>query len=148
MKSIIYFLTGFIVSSIIIAMFYCPIHGVPSISVGLITKCNWAFLLSIPIHELIHGVTCSYVSENNYKTISYGVKLTQFYAYCKSTIPVDPPMRKYVIIMPCVVLAVIPALIGFLFGIVALCIFAAFSFAGASKDIHSFINIINIGKKH
>lgn len=141
MKSIIYFFTGFFVSAFIIALLYSPIHGFPTITWSMIVHCSLAFIISIPIHEFIHGLTCAYVSENNFKTISYGINLRSFNAYCKYTLPVAPQKRQYVVIMPCIILAAIPSLIGILLGIIPLCILGAFGFAGASKDIHSFIKL-------
>lgn len=142
MKSIIYFFTGLVLSAIVIALLYYAIYGIPNLSLGLLARCIFAFIASIPVHEFIHGVTSCYVSENNYKTISYGIKLSEFYAFCKYSLPVDPQLRKYVAIMPCVILAVLPALVGILFDIPSLCVFATFSFAGSSKDIHNFVKMI------
>ena len=143
MKSIIYFCTGFSVSALILALVYYTIHGTPQITIGQVLWCTLAFVLSVPIHEFIHGLTSCYVSENNYKTVFFGIKPSEFRAYCKYTFPIEPKMRKYVIIMPCVILAVIPAIVGLLFGNPSLCIFSVFSFAGSSKDIHNYIKIIN-----
>lgn len=141
MKSIIYFFTGLFVSVFVIVLLYALIFGFPTITWPTIVRCICAFLLSIPIHEFIHGLTCAYVSDNNFKTISYGLNLRGFHAYCKSTLPVAPKMRQYVIIMPCIILAVIPSLVGILVENIHLCILGAFGFAGASKDIHNLIKL-------
>lgn len=77
MRSALFFLTGSAVGAVILVPLFLLIHGVPSVSA------SWwlvlaAFVAGIPVHELIHGVTCAYVSDNNYKSISYGVSLTRF----------------------------------------------------------------------
>ena len=143
MKSILYFLIGFSVSALILTLAYYAIHGTPQITTGQVLWCTLAFIISVPTHEFIHGVTSCYVSENNCKTITFGIKPLEFRAYCKYALPIDPQMRKYVIIMPCVILAVVPAIAGLLLGSPSLCIFSIFSFAGSSKDIHNYIKITN-----
>ncbi|MBQ2590775.1 MAG: hypothetical protein II569_03425, partial [Paludibacteraceae bacterium] len=76
MRSALFFLTGSAVGAVVLVPQFLLIHGVPSVSA------SWwlvlaAFVVGIPVHELIHGMTCAYVSDNNYKSISYGVSLTR-----------------------------------------------------------------------
>ncbi|MBP5136078.1 MAG: DUF3267 domain-containing protein, partial [Paludibacteraceae bacterium] len=115
MRSALFFLTGSTVGAVVLVPLFLLIHGVPSVSA------SWwlvlaAFVVGIPVHELIHGVTCAYVSDNNYKSISYGVSLTRFCAYCRYTRPVDVPMRYWVSLMPFFVLAVAPAVVALVGG--------------------------------
>ena len=65
MKSILYFLIGFSVSALILTLAYYAIYGTPQITIGQVLWCTLAFIISVPIHEFIHGVTSCYVSENN-----------------------------------------------------------------------------------
>ena len=147
MSSIIHFFVGFIASALPISLIYCCCHGVPSVTSDMILSVTGMFVLSVPIHELIHGMTCAYVSENNCKTISYGINWKGLNAFCRYTLPIEPGMRQIVIIMPCIVLAVIPALSGLITGDAALCLFAIYEFAGASKDIHHFYSGIRTNRR-
>ncbi|MBQ2051074.1 MAG: hypothetical protein II495_02380, partial [Paludibacteraceae bacterium] len=68
MRSALFFLTGSTVGAVVLVPLFLLIHGVPSVSA------SWwlvlaAFVVGIPVHELIHGMTCAYVSDNNYKSI-------------------------------------------------------------------------------
>lgn len=137
MNSIKHFLIGLIASALPISAIFCCLHGVPTVSLSAVGLATLAFFISIPVHELIHGITCAYVSDNNYKTISYGINWRGMNAFCRYTVPVKPAERKIIAIMPCVVLAMIPAVVGLLFGSVVVCLFAVYNFAGASKDIHN-----------
>lgn len=137
MNSIIHFLSGLIASTLPIALVYWCIHGMPAISLNTLGLATAAFILSIPVHELIHGITCAYMSDNNYKTISYGINWKGLNAFCRYTIPVKPMERKIIAVMPCVVLAMIPTLIGIIAGNVLVCMFAIYNFAGASHDLHT-----------
>ncbi len=136
MESVKYFMSGIIISSVILCPLFCNTWGIPEPEPFRVALVLLLFLLSIPVHEIIHGITCAYVSENNWKTIRYGINLKGLHAYCRYSLPVQPGARKIVSIMPCVCLAIIPAAIAFVINNPYVLAYAILQFAGASKDIH------------
>ena len=134
MESIRYFTVGLLSGLLTVGALFCLIHGIPVFTMKGIAFVIVAFILSIPIHELIHGITCAYVSDNNYKTIHYGVNFKKFYAYCRHTKMIDRKASIYTSIMPGVVLGAIPAIIALLIGNPLVCMFSILNLAGASKD--------------
>ncbi len=71
------------------------------------------FLLSIVIHELIHGITWSCFAENGWKSISFGIIWEYLTPYCSC----NQPMNKKKIIIG----ALMPTIIlGFMLGVIAI----------------------------
>lgn len=136
MRSVAHFLIGFMVSLLLLSMAFFAIHSrleLNAAQVGIALAC---FVVSIPIHELIHGLTCAYVSANDCTTITYGISLRQMRAFCRYTLPVKSSMAYWITLMPGIVLALFPALAALILGNEVVCLFAALSFGGASSDIH------------
>ena len=144
MDSIKYFTVGFLSAILTVGTLFCLIHGIPIFTMKGIALVIAAFILSIPVHELIHGITCAYVSDNNYKTIHYGVNFNKFYAYCRHTKMMDRKACIYTSVMPGIVLGVIPAIISLLIGNQFVCAFAILNLAGASKDFKDCYDKIRI----
>ena len=144
MESIKYFTVGLLSGTLTVGTLFCLIHGIQTFTMKGIALVIVAFILSIPIHELIHGITCAYVSDNNYKTIHYGVNFKKFYAYCRYTRIMDRNANIYTSVMPGIVLGVIPAIIAILIGNPPVCAFAILSLAGASKDIKDCYDKTNL----
>lgn len=141
MNSLIHFFCGLMGASIVVVPLFLLFHGVPVITLMAVLLAIAGFIVSIPVHEMIHGVTCAYVSDNNYKTISYGISLKGLHAYCRYQLPIATNVRNIVSLMPGIVLGLIPAIVGVAIGNVAVCIFAILNLAGASGDVHAAYNL-------
>jgi len=98
-----------------------------------------AFILSIPVHELIHGITVYCVSDNTWKTITYGVDWKHLRAYCQFTDFHGVP-RIISTLMPGFVLGFIPMMVALCIGNINLLCFSILSLAGAGSDIISSFN--------
>ena len=103
------------------------------------------FLCSIPIHEIIHGITCCCVSDNNWRTIKFGIDWRRFTFYCKYRNPIESPKDRIVVtLMPMIILAVIPCCLGLLFGSPCVVLFSSLSFGGASNDMCKAWKLLNM----
>lgn len=136
MRSILFYLAGFAISATLLLPLFALTHGVPSVRMSDIVIVVGAFVISIPVHETIHGITCAYVSDNNYKSISYGISPHRFCAFCRYSRPVEASVRYWASLMPCIVLAVIPAVVAVSSGWTSVLLFAILNFGVASSDIH------------
>lgn len=74
------------------------------------------FIVLIVVHELIHGLTWSVYAEHHFKDIDFGFMKEYLTPYCTCSTPL--PKRHYILgaLMPCMVLGIIPAVIGILLG--------------------------------
>ena len=74
------------------------------------------FLVLIVAHELIHGLTWSMFAEHHFKDIEFGFMKEYLTPYCTCTTPL---LKSHYIIgalMPCIILGILPTIIGILLG--------------------------------
>lgn len=116
----------------------------PNLELYLDIPLNFLFfllviVLSMLIHELIHGLCFMLFAKEGYKSVKIGFiwKLLTPYAHCKE------PLNKfhYIIslLMPSLVLGIIPILIGLFFGYFFLFAFGLFLTLAAGGDLIIFI---------
>lgn len=75
------------------------------------------FFMLILAHELIHGLTWSIYAKHHFKDIEFGFMKEYLTPYCTCTTPL--PKSHYILgaLMPCIVLGIIPTMIGILLGL-------------------------------
>lgn len=98
----------------------------------------FVILLSVIIHELIHGLFFIIFAKKSYKSVKIGFlwKHLTPYAHCK-----EPLKKKYYltsVLMPGILLGLTPMIIGFLFGYFFLFVFGLFSTLAAGGDFIIF----------
>jgi len=93
-----------------------------------------ALLVGIVVHELIHGITWFAVSGNSWKTIKFGFQLKTFTPYCHCKEPMK--IKHYLLgaAMPAIILGIIPAIVAWINGDVALLTFGMFFTLAAGGD--------------
>lgn len=112
---------------------------------GLIV--GWLFLLlSIPVHEFLHGFTWQFFCKERWKSIKFGVfwsKLTP-YCHCKEALKV----KEYLIalLMPFLVLGIIPGILSIILESPFMLLFSAFSILGAGGDTTIAIKLFKYRK--
>lgn len=91
-------------------------------------------ILSIILHELIHGIVWSRYTSNGFKSIRFGVLWNMLTPYCHCREPLK--VKEYVIgaLMPALILGVIPGLISIVIGNPVLLIFGIIFTIAASGD--------------
>jgi hypothetical protein len=102
-----------------------------------------SLVLGIILHELIHGITWYFFTEDGFKSIKFGIlkQMATPYCHCKEPLQV----YAYVLgaIMPAIILGLIPAVIATVIGNLGLLILAAFFTMAAIGDLM----IINLLRK-
>ena len=74
------------------------------------------FFVLVVVHELIHGLTWSLYAEHHFKDIEFGFMKEYLTPYCTCTTPLLKSHYIMGALMPCVVLGILPMIIGLLLG--------------------------------
>lgn len=144
----IHFTLFFIVSFVLLVTIHKFLYDTLLIDLNDVLYAILLFVCSIPVHEVIHGITCCCVSDNTWRTIRIGVDIKKFTFYCKYRDSVKTKSESIAItLMPMLLLAVIPGFAILYLNNSVLVIFSALSFGGASNDIYKACKLI-IEKKN
>lgn len=78
------------------------------------------FVFGIVLHEFIHGITWAWAAKKPWSSIKFGFQLKTLTPYChiKEPIPVNP--YRLGAVMPGIITGFLPALLGLIYGNVAL----------------------------
>lgn len=74
------------------------------------------FVALVVLHEFIHGLTWSMFSEHHFKDIEFGFMKEYLTPYCTCLVPLSKGHYILGALMPCVVLGVIPLVLGIVLG--------------------------------
>ena len=111
--------------------------GIPNfISGGLGVMCFLLlFAVGIAVHEFIHGMTWACCAKKGWKSISFGVIWKMLTPYCHCSEPLQ--VKAYVMgaLMPCILLGIIPSLIGLFIGWFTLMLWGILFISVAAGDI-------------
>ena len=75
------------------------------------------FLLLTVVHELIHGISWSIFTPNDFKDIAFGIMMPYLSPYCTCMAPLTKPRHIFGTVMPLILLGIIPTVIGIAAGI-------------------------------
>ena len=78
--------------------------------------CTVAFLVSIVLHELIHGFCWSLFARNGWKSIHFGVVWKYLLPYCHCREPLTAKQYRIGLLMPTILLGVFPVIYGLITG--------------------------------
>ncbi len=95
----------------------------------------FAYFIGIVVHEVIHGLTWACYAEHGWKSISFGVMWKMLTPYCHCDEPLN--RRGYMVgaMMPCVVLGVVPGVVGIAIGSLPLVVWGIVFISSAAGDI-------------
>ncbi|MCL2721762.1 MAG: metalloprotease family protein [Treponema sp.] len=95
------------------------------------------FIISIFLHEIIHGIFFAVNSENKFKSIKYGImpkeKLFSPYCHCVEILKINH--YRFAVIMPTIILGIIPIIVSLIIGHFLVFIFGVVFIAAGSGDI-------------
>ena len=75
-----------------------------------------AYLMLIPVHELIHGASWAPFTEHRFRDIEFGFMKQYFTPYCTCTVPLQKGPYVFGALMPLVLLGILPLIAGILTG--------------------------------
>ena len=100
------------------------------------------FLVLIVVHELIHGFTWSFFSENGLKDIEFGFMKQYLTPYCTCSTPLKKSGYICGALMPLLVLGLIPTVIAVVIGSVSLLYVGLLMILSAGGDILIVIKLL------
>ena len=71
-----------------------------------------AYLVLIPVHELIHGASWAIFAEHHFKDIEFGFMKQYLTPYCTCSVPLEKGPYIFGALMPLIILGIIPMIIG------------------------------------
>ena len=101
-----------------------------------------ALLISIPVHEGIHGITWAIFSKNKFKSIAFGVAWKSLTPYCSCEEALKRGQYTLGAIMPDLLLGIIPMIIACIIGSADLLLYAGFMTVCAGGDLLIFTMIL------
>ena len=89
----------------------------------------------IILHELIHGISWARYAENGWRSIKFGIIWKFLTPYCHCTDRLNIKAYRFGAMMPGIVLGIIPALYGIIFGNLSSFVFGFFFTLAAGGDL-------------
>ena len=93
------------------------------------------FLLGVVLHELIHGFFAMKYSKNGIKSIKLGISWKMLTPYCHCKEPLTIRNYRIVLIAPLIILGIVPAIIGLIWGNNDIYVFGLIFTLAAGGDI-------------
>ena len=100
-------------------------------------------LVSIVIHEFIHGFTWSRFTPHGFKDVAFGIILEALTPYCSCREPLRKGQYIAGCVMPCIVLGIIPTLVSIFIANPYLFFYGIFMIVCAGGDLLIFSMILN-----
>lgn len=100
------------------------------------------FLVLIVAHELIHGITFSFMVENGWKSISFGFSLEGLMPYCTCNQPMKKKQMIISALMPTIFLGFLPGIAAIMNGSFFLLFVAMLMIIGGGGDFLIIINLL------
>ena len=111
-------------------------------SIGQALACCVAYLVLIPTHEAIHGLTWAACNPLHFKAIEFGFMRENFTPYCTCTEPLGRTPYITGSLAPLVVLGLAPAIVGIVLGAGVVFVLALLMILGASGDIFVVVELL------
>ena len=92
-------------------------------------------IVSIVVHEIIHGITMGIFAKNHFKSIAFGIIVQYLTPYCSCKEPLRKHQYILGLLMPCIVLGIIPMILALAFGSFLLLVYGAFMTITAGGDL-------------
>ncbi|MDO4744798.1 MAG: DUF3267 domain-containing protein [Clostridia bacterium] len=106
-----------------------------------------SILLSLVIHELIHGFFFSLFAEGKFRSVEFGVLWKSFNPYCYCGDPVRKTQYLIALTMPGIILGALVGAIAIAVGSATWLIFSLVAFLSASGDFLIALKILIFGKR-
>lgn len=131
-----------LVMAVSLVLFFA-INPVPKLHISDMFITFGAYLISIFIHEGLHGLSWGLASKQKFKDIEFGYAAETMNPYCTCATPLEK--NKYVLgaAMPLLVLGITPIVVGIAIGNFWMTLFGIIGTASAGGDIMIIKNIVS-----
>ena len=103
-----------------------------------------ALIFSIALHELIHGITWCYFTQNGWNSIKFGILWNSLTPYCHCKEPLTAHQYRMGLLMPTIVLGIIPTITAWIFGSVFLLVYGIIMIISGAGDLMIYRLIVKI----
>ncbi len=125
----------FIPLTVISFILFFVINPIPKLHISDMFIMMGAYLISIFIHEAIHGLSWGLVSKKKFKDIKFGYAANTMNPYCTCSTPLTKGKYIFGAVMPLVILGIIPIIVGIAIGNFWVLIFGIIGTASACGDL-------------
>lgn len=98
-------------------------------------------IISIPIHELLHGLGWGIFCKKGFKSVRFGIMKPSFTPYCNCMEPLNFMGYIFGGSLPLILLGIIPSIIGILIGNIGLWILGSFGILAAGGDMTIMLSL-------
>ena len=106
------------------------------------------YLLSVIVHECIHGLFFAMFSKDHFKSIEFGIIWKSLNPYCYCAEPVNKLQYMTALLMPGFILGICVGVLGIIIGNPSFTTFGALNMLSAGGDIYiAYLILKNIDKK-
>lgn len=124
------------------AIIWLALWGLQTPSIWQVLACCVAYLVLIPTHEAIHGITWAACNPLHFKAIEFGFMRESLTPYCTCTEPLGRACYITGSLAPLVVLGLAPAIAGIALGAGVVFVLALLMILGASGDIFVVVELL------
>ena len=124
------------------AIIWLALWGLQVPSIWQVLACCIAYLVLIPTHEAIHGITWAACNPLHFKAIEFGFMRESLTPYCNCAEPLGRASYITGSLAPLVVLGLAPAIAGVALGAGVVFVLALLMILGASGDIFVVVELL------
>ena len=124
------------------AIIWLALWGLQVPSIWQVLACCIAYLVLIPTHEAIHGITWAACNPLHFKAIEFGFMRESLTPYCTCAEPLGRASYITGSLAPLVVLGLAPAIAGVALGAGVVFVLALLMILGASGDIFVVVELL------
>ena len=124
------------------AIIWLAMWGLQAPSIWQVLACCVAYVMLIPAHEAIHGLTWAACNPLHFRAIEFGFMRENFTPYCTCTEPLGRTRYITGSLAPLVVLGLVPAIAGIVLGAGVVFVLALLMILGASGDIFVVVELL------
>ena len=124
------------------AIIWLALWGLQVPSIWQVLACCIAYLVLIPTHEAIHGITWAACNPLHFKAVEFGFMRESLTPYCTCAEPLGRASYITGSLAPLVVLGLAPAIAGVALGAGVVFVLALLMILGASGDIFVVVELL------
>ena len=94
------------------------------------------FLVSIVVHELLHGIVFACYAKSGWKSIKFGIKWKYLMPYCHCNEPISKRAYMVALLLPLIAMGIIPSVLSLFIGSVNLLMYGILLISAALGDIY------------